>query len=46
MQSAELIVTATLCFESRIFAFQLIIHMPKNKPEMSGFWCVTKAWLF
>ncbi len=46
MQSAELIVTATLCCESRIFAFQVIIHMPKNNPEMSGFWRVTKARLF
>jgi len=42
MQSAELIVTATLCFESRIFAFQLTIHMPKN----NGCFGVTKARLF
>ncbi len=42
MQSPELMVTATLYFDSRIFAFQLTIHMPKNNRCFS----VTKARLF
>ena len=42
MQNTDLVVTATLCFESGILEFQLITRVPANNRCFS----VTKAWLF